>query len=134
MTFEEQLQRVRDICFKLPETSERLSHGEPTFFVRKRVFVMFDNDHHGSGHIAVWVPAAFGLQEMLIESEPDTFFKPPYVGHKGWIGIRLDHINDEDLEFHIVDGWGLVAPKKLKAHVESGSWASEENEEGRPTL
>ncbi len=112
-----QLERVRRICFSLPETVEKLSHGEPTFFVRKRVFTMFANNHHNDGRIAVWVPAPAGVQEMLIESSPEIYFKPPYVGVRGWIGIELARISDEDLTFHIRDGWGLVAPKKLQAQV-----------------
>lgn len=112
-----QLERVRRICFSLPETVEKLSHGEPTFFVRKRVFTMFANNHHNDGRIAVWVPAPPGVQEMLIERSPEIYFKPPYVGVRGWMGIELARISDEDLAFHIRDGWGLVAPKKLQALV-----------------
>lgn len=104
---EEQLERVRRICATLPETAEKLSHGEPTFFVGKRVFAMFANNHHGDGRIAVWLPAPPGMQEMLITSAPETYFKPPYVGVRGWIGIVLADISDEDLAFHIRDGWWL---------------------------
>ncbi|NUM81218.1 MmcQ/YjbR family DNA-binding protein, partial [bacterium] len=74
------LERVRRICFQFPETFEKLSHGEPTFFAKKRVFVMFANNHHNDGHIAVWIPAPLGAQSLLIESEPEKFFRPPYVG------------------------------------------------------
>ncbi|HRQ42277.1 MAG TPA: MmcQ/YjbR family DNA-binding protein [Chloroflexota bacterium] len=116
---EKQLARVRHICDALPETTEKLSHGEPTFFVRKRVFAMFANNHHGDGRIAVWLPAPPGIQEMLITSSPETYFKPPYVGVRGWIGIVLPTIGDEDLAFHIRDGWYQVAPKKLQAIVAS---------------
>ena len=112
------LARVRKICLALPEASERLSHGEPTFFVRKKVFTMFANDHHGDGRIAVWVPAAAGLQAMLIEADPKTFFRPPYVGVRGWVGIELGRIKDKDLEGHIRDAWRLVAPKKLLKEFE----------------
>jgi hypothetical protein len=112
---EEHLKRVRRFCLALPETSERLSHGEPTFFVRKKVFTMFANNHHNDGHIAVWIPAEPGLQAMLVHTAPKTFFKPPYVGVKGWVGIELDAINDEDLALHIRDAWRLIAPKTLKA-------------------
>lgn len=115
MTPDEQLNRVRKICFGFPETTERLSHGEPTFFVRgKKVFVMFANNHHGDGRIAVWLPASPGLQEVLVNTQPQTFFKPPYVGVRGWIGIQLDQISDEDLQFYIRSGWFLIAPKKLQ--------------------
>ena len=116
MTPEAQLERVRKICFGFPETTERLSHGAPTFFVRgKKVFVMFADNHHGDGRIAVWVGASPGLQEQLISSVPETFFKPPYVGVRGWVGIQLDQISDEDLQFYIKGSWFLVAPKKLQA-------------------
>jgi hypothetical protein len=115
---EKHLDRVREVCFKLPGTEERLSHGEPTFFVGKRVFVMFADNHHEDGRVAVWLPAPEGLQEVLTTTEPDTFFRPPYVGHRGWIGVELDKISDADLEFHIRDGWRLVAPKKLQALAE----------------
>jgi len=111
---EEHLRRVRRICAAMPETSEKLSHGEPTFFVRKKVFAMFANNHHNDGHVAVWIPAAPGLQAMLIQASPQTFFKPPYVGVRGWVGIELDSISDEDLAAHIFDAWRLVAPKTVK--------------------
>ena len=116
MTPEQQIERVRQICLTFPETVERPSHGEPTFFVRgKKVFVMFANNHHGDGRIAVWLPASPGLQEVLVETQPETFFKPPYVGVRGWIGIELNQISDEDLQFYIRSGWFLIAPKKLQA-------------------
>ncbi len=110
---ERQLQRVRQICNALPETTEKLSHGEPTFFVKKKVFVMFANNHHQDGHIAVWIPAALGMQEILIESDPEKFFNPPYVGVRGWVGIELDCLNDEELSFHLQTAYKLIAPKKL---------------------
>ena len=67
---EEQIERVRRICLALPETWEKISHGEPTWFVAKKVFAMFSNNHHNDGHIAVTVPAAIGIQEMLIKKSP----------------------------------------------------------------
>jgi hypothetical protein len=111
----EHVRRVRRICTALPETTEKLSHGEPTFFVRKKVFAMFANNHHNDGHVAVWIPAPPGLQASLIKTSPETFYKPPYVGVRGWVGIELDHIGDEDLAFHIREAWRLIAPKRLKA-------------------
>jgi len=111
---EENLRRVRRICAAMPETTEKLSHGEPTFFVRKKVFVMFANNHHGDGHIAVWIPAAPGVQAMLINTSPQTFFRPPYVGVRGWVGIELDSIDDEELTSLIREAWQLVAPKRLQ--------------------
>jgi len=111
------LRRVRRICAALPETTEKLSHGEPTFFAGKKVFAMFANNHHNDGHIAVWLPAPIGIQEMLIESSPKKFFKPPYVGGRGWIGVDLDHISDEELDFHLRQAWRMIASKKLQAEV-----------------
>ena len=114
-----QLERVRRICSTLPETTEKLSHGEPTFFVKNKVFVMFANNHHNDGHIAVWLPVPSGFQATLIESAPETFFKPPYVGVRGWVGIELDRIMDKDLTYHIEVAWELIAPKRLLASVKA---------------
>ena len=111
------LERLRRICSKLPETTEKLSHGEPTFFVKDKVFVMFADNHHNDGHIAVWLPVPSGFQNTLIESAPEIFFKPPYVGVRGWVGIELDHINDQDLTYHIQVAWELIAPKRLLSAV-----------------
>lgn len=112
-----QLERVRRICLALPETSEKLSHGEPTFFVRKKVFVMFANNHHDDGRIAVWLPVPSGFQADLIETAPAIYFKPPYVGVRGWVGINLDRIGEEDLRFLIRTAWELTAPKGLLAKI-----------------
>jgi hypothetical protein len=106
---EEHLQRLRRICAKLPETAEKISHGEPTFFTKKKVYAMFANNHHNDGHIAVWIAAPPGLQAMLVKSEPQKFFRPPYVGVKGWIGIELSAISDEELSGHLVEAWRLIA-------------------------
>ena len=75
-------------------------------------------NHHNDGHIAVVVPAPPGIQGMLIEGAPDKFYRPPYVGGAGWIGIELDHVNDEELAFHIREAWRLIAPKKLQPLVD----------------
>ena len=75
------LTRIRDICLGLPETSERLSHGHPTFFIRaKKTFVMYLDDHHGDGRLAIWCAAPAGMQHALVEGDPDHYFSPPYVG------------------------------------------------------
>jgi hypothetical protein len=112
---EKQIQRVRKICSALPETTEKLSHGEPTWFVRKKVFAMFSNNHHNDGHVAVTIPAAIGIQAALIKASPEKFYKPPYVGVRGWIGIELDRVSDEELAMHINEAWKLIAPPKLQA-------------------
>lgn len=108
------LHRVQRICHALPETEERLSHGEPTFFVHKRVYTMFANNHHNDGRIAVWLPVPPGAQEMLITAEPGKFFKPPYVGVRGWVGIVLDQVDDDELALHITEAWRMIAPKRLR--------------------
>ena len=118
-TGEKQLKRVRHICLALPETTEKLSHGEPTFFVRKKVFAACSNNHHSDGHIAVVIPAAIGIQAALIKASPEKFYKPPYVGSRGWVGIELDRVSDEELAFHLREAWRLIAPEKLKPPTES---------------
>lgn len=112
---EKQLERVRRICMGLPETMEKLSHGEPTFFVRKKVFAMCSNNHHNDGHIAVTVPAAIGIQAALIEANPKKFYRPPYVGVAGWVGIELPRVKDKELALHLQEAWRLIAPEKLHA-------------------
>ncbi len=112
---DEHLERVRRICAALPATSERLSHGEPTFFVGTKVYVMFADNHHGDGRVAVWLPAPPGFQEGLRDTSPEIFFRPPYVGHRGWVGVILAAISDADLQLHIETAWELMAPKRLRA-------------------
>ena len=112
---ERTLQRLREICLGLPETSERLSHGAPTFFVRgKRAFLMVLTNHHGDGRFAIWYAAAAGMQDMLVEADPEKFFRPPYVGHRGWLGVRLDRGRDwDELAGIAEDAYAEVAPPKL---------------------
>src|SRR6187549_422201 len=109
------LERIREICLALPETSERLSHGAPTFFVRgKRAFVMVLTDHHGDGRFAIWCAAPDGLQSMLVEADPERFFVPPYVGHRGWLGVRLDRLLDgNELAGIAEDAYAEVASARL---------------------
>jgi len=114
---EKQIERVRRICLALPETWEKISHGEPTWFVAKKVFAMFSNNHHNDGHIALTVPAAIGIQEMLIAKSPKKFYRPPYVGVRGWVGIELDQVSDKELALHVKEAWRLIAPKKLQESV-----------------
>lgn len=105
------LRRVRNVCFALPDTTEKMSHGEATFFVKKRVFAMFSNNHHHDGHVAVWLPAPPGLQEALIEEAPNAYYRPPYVGCSGWIGVELDQVSDEALEGHIREAYRIIENK-----------------------
>jgi len=114
-----QLERVRRFCDALPNVTEKLSHGTPAFFVEKDkgVFAMFADHHHEDGHLAVWLPVPEGLQSALIEEEPKTYFKPPYVGSSGWIGIELARIRDDALEIHLREAWQLVARKVKKSRT-----------------
>jgi hypothetical protein len=109
------LERVRAVWLALPEVSERLSHGAPTFFVRaKRSFVMYLDDHHGDGRLAIWCPAPLGFQDQLVESAPQRYFVPPYVGHRGWVGLRLDRDAAwSEVEAVIEDAYRAVAPARL---------------------
>jgi len=113
----DQIERVRQICLALPGTWEKISHGEPTWFVGKKVFAMFSNNHHDDDYVAVTVPAAIGVQEILIKKSPKKFYRPPYVGVRGWVGIEVDRVSDKELSLHIQEAWRLIAPKKL--HSES---------------
>ena len=116
---DDQLVRLRALCLAFPEVTERLSHGEPTFFVRgQRVFVTYA-DHHHDDRLAFWCAAPEGFQRMLVEAEPDRFFVPPYVGTRGWIGVRLDVPLDWDEVASIVEGaYRAVAPRRLVAELD----------------
>ncbi|HET6228858.1 MAG TPA: MmcQ/YjbR family DNA-binding protein [Longimicrobiaceae bacterium] len=116
---DEQIERVRRVCLALPEAAEVEAWGEPTFRVRKKMFAMFANNHHRDGRIALWCPAPVGVQQMLVRSDEQKFFVPPYVGPKGWIGISLPHVDDAELESLVVQAYGMVAPKKLLALLDA---------------
>lgn len=131
---EKQLARVRKICLALPETFEKISHGEPTFFVRKKVFAMCSNNHHHDGHVAVVVPAAIGVQEALIKASPKTFYRPPYVGVRGWVGIELARVNDKDLALYLEEAWRIIAPDKLRDALERNSSESKLGGQSRPVI
>lgn len=111
------LELVRGVALELPESSERLSHGAPTFFIRaKTSFVMFHDDHHGDGRLAIWCAAPAGVQSLVVEEDPERFFVPAYVGHRGWLGLRLDVEVDPDEVAQVVeDAYRTVAPKRLVA-------------------
>jgi hypothetical protein len=114
------LERLRGICLALPETSERLSHGAPSFFVRgKTCFLMLLDDHHGDGRLAIWCPVPAGDQQLLVDADSEKFFVPPYVGHRGWLGVRLDRgFHWDELAGIVEDAYCTVAPKKLVAQLE----------------
>ena len=118
MAHTDPLDRLRLVCLALPETTERLSHGEPTWFVRgKKTFVMYANHHHDD-RLGFWCAAPAGVQEELVGAEPARFFRPPYVGHRGWLGVYLDVVLDWDEVGEIVlDAYRVIAPKSLLASL-----------------
>ena len=115
-----QVEDLRRLCRALPEVTERLSHGEPTWFVRgKQTFVMFANHHHDD-RIAFWCAAPEGAQEALISSYPARFFKPPYYGVRGWLGVYLDvPVDWDEIAVLVKDAYRAVAPKRLLAQLDA---------------
>jgi len=109
------LRRVRGLCLALPETSERMSHGQPTFFIGgKTAFVMYMDNHHNDGRLALWCAATPEIQQMLIRSSPERYFMPPYVGYRGWVGVRLDrNLPWSEIAALIEDAFLTVAPPKV---------------------
>lgn len=108
------LPRLRALCLALPEVTERISHGEPTWFVR-RVFVSYAERHHDD-RVAFWCAAPPGAQEELVAAEPDRFFRPPYVGGRGWLGVRLDTDPDwGEIAEIVTDAYREIAPARLVA-------------------
>jgi len=106
------VERLREICVAFPEANERISHGEPTWFAGTgKVFAMIDGHHHDSPHLSVWLPQPIDAQEALIEADPDRFFRPPYVGVRGWVGIVLDTSPD----------WGTVAKLVRESYLHVAS-------------
>lgn len=118
---QKKLERLRRICMSFPEVSERLSHGEVTWFIRgKRVLAMMDDHHHGADHFAVTCPAPPGVQQQLIDLEPDRFYRPAYVGPAGWIGVRLNRDVDwDEIASIIEDAYRMKAPKTLVKQLDA---------------
>jgi hypothetical protein len=115
----EPLLELRRLCLALPEVTERLSHGEPTWFVcAKKSFVMYA-DHHHDQRLAFWCAAPFGAQDAFVTNDPTRYFKPPYVGTRGWLGVRLDvPVDCDDIARHVQDAYRQVAPKRLRLELD----------------
>ncbi len=116
------LDRLRSLCMALPEVTERLSHGEPTWFVRgKKTFVSY-SDHHHNDRLAFVCAAPDGAQEALVRLDPRRFFVPPYVGHRGWLGVYLDvpGVDWDQIADLVVDAYREIAPRKLVALLDGG--------------
>jgi hypothetical protein len=110
------LDRVRAAALELPETQERLSHGQPTFFVAGKQFAQFRHNHHGDDRTVVCVrTSSLDEQSMLLESDPQTYSKPAYLHHAGWISINLtgDSVDSGHVADRIAESWELAAPRRL---------------------
>lgn len=119
MADDDVLERMRALCLALPEVTERLSHGAPTWFIRgKKTFVTFVDDHHGDGILGIWCAAPAGVQSAMIDEDPQRFFRPPYVGPRGWLGVRLDvDIDWAEMASIVEDAYRTVAPKALVSRL-----------------
>lgn len=121
---EELVERLRQVCLALPEATERISHGSPSWFVR-RMFVSYVGHHHGDDHLAIWVAAPEGAQEEMVTAEPERFFVPPYVGHRGWLGMRLDVEPEgpdwDEVREVVTDAYRVIAPQRLAARLDEGA-------------
>ena len=119
------LPRLRSLCMALPEATEKLSHGSPTWFVR-RVFVTYADHHHGDPRTGFWCAAPPGAQEALVASRPQVYYRPPYVGHRGWLGVNLDALATGDVDWDeiaevVTDAYRETAPKRLVAVLDSST-------------
>ncbi len=113
---------VRAACLPLPSVTERPSHGGPAFFVKDKVcFVMFLDDHHDDGRLAIWCAAPDGVQAEMIETEPERFFRPPYVGHRGWLGVELGTVTAAELNAICREAFRTVAPPTLRNRLSDDS-------------
>ncbi|MBO6936693.1 MAG: MmcQ/YjbR family DNA-binding protein [Deltaproteobacteria bacterium] len=112
------LERLRAICLALPEAKEQPAHGDPSWRIRKKIFAAQKGNYDG-GRPSVWMKAPDGAQAALMAADPELFFSPPYVGHKGWLGVWLDvELDWDELEELVRDSYRLVAPKKLAKLLE----------------
>lgn len=116
------LERLRGICLAMPEATERPSHGTPTWFVRgKQVFVTYHSGHYSDGRYGFWCAAPEGAQAVLVDNEPELFYRPPYVGGRGWIGVYLDvdEVDWQRVAELVEDSYRIVAPKFLVARLDA---------------
>jgi len=112
------VERLRRICLALPETTEKIAWGEPTWRVKGKLFAQLDDHHHGADHLAVWLPAPLGEQESLIFLDAERFFRPPYVGGRGWVGVRIDGRPDWKVVASLVQqAYREVAPPRLRQAI-----------------
>jgi hypothetical protein len=120
MDVEELTKRMRAICMALPEVTEKLSHGAPAFFVKKQFVMLWAKGHHDHVFPHLWCAAPEGAQEALVAGDPKRYFRPPYVGGRGWVGVRLDVTVDwDEIEERCDDAYRTVAPARLVAELDA---------------
>jgi hypothetical protein len=111
--------RIRAICMTFPGAEERRSHGTPAFFAGRQFVMLWPSGHHDHDFPHMWCAAPPGAQAELVTSEPDRFFRPPYVGARGWVGIRLDgDVDWGELTAMCGEAFRTVASKKLLAELD----------------
>ncbi|MEZ4233351.1 MAG: MmcQ/YjbR family DNA-binding protein [Polyangiaceae bacterium] len=111
------LERLRTICLVLPETTEKVAWGDPTWRVRDKIFAMQKGNHSGA-RPSVWLKSTNEAREPLLAGRPKIFFVPPYVGHKGWVGAHLDgRVPWSLLQELIWASYRQIAPKRLIASL-----------------
>ncbi len=111
--------RVRAVCLALPEATEKVSHGSPGFFVRKQFVMLWPDGHHDQDFPHLWCAAGPGVQEALTANS-ERYFRPPYVGHRGWLGVRLDgDVDWTEVEELLEDAFRAVAPARLIARLDA---------------
>jgi hypothetical protein len=116
------MQRLREICLPLPEAVEAEAFGAPTFKIRNKNFAMVGKDQNGQTR--VWCKSTYEAQQALVNSEPERYYVPPYVGHKGWVAAWLDDDVDPDwdqIDEIITDSYRMIAPKRLVKALDEGS-------------
>lgn len=120
MDAEEITARVRTICTGLPGVTERPSHGSPAFFAGRQFVMLWAEGHHDVDRPHLWCAAGPGAQEELVADDPALYFRPPYVGGRGWVGVFLDSDPDwSEVAEVIVDAYRAVAPRKLIALLDA---------------
>jgi hypothetical protein len=116
------LDRLRKICLALPETTEKESHGRPSFWAYGKIFAMFMDNHHNDGRVAIWCKAPPGARDIVLAAAPHRFFVPPYVGHKGWVGMRLDiDVDWSEVAGIIEDGYRMTTAKQTRSAMGGAS-------------
>jgi hypothetical protein len=114
------IERLRKICLALPEATEKEAWAEPTWRVKGKMFAQMDDHHHGGEHCSVWLPSTLEVQESLVAADPKRFFRPAYVGHKGWIGVVLDTKPDWAVVEELVrEAYLRIAPPKIAALLDA---------------